>query len=134
MHKAVSSSSHRCDVRFVLGAESRTSAADPTVLLRLSVSSIRNQPGSFHFFTWQPPVGCRKLLHLQEPAVLPLEQKYTKLPPKTHGGIWPQPPLEQSHCQRHSPSLHETWTAPCPSRSCPGLIQSTEHTVCPQLR
>lgn len=73
--------------------------------------------------------GSIKLLRLWVPAVLPTVQKHTKLPPKVNTGTPDHTPTKSGHYQRHGSSLHNTWTAPHPSKSCPSCRWSMQHTV-----
>lgn len=54
-------------------------------------------------------------------------QRTNKSAPKVNAGILGHTLTKSGHYQRHGPSLHNTWTAPCASKSCPSWRWSMQH-------
>ena len=107
-----------------------TLTAAPTA----SLSSISNQTGSSHFCTY----CC--LYQVALPLGTGCSATWAKpywTVPKGHSldlvaALTLSLPAH-GYCQRYSPSLHSTWTAPCSSRSSPCLTRSTQRTAQPHL-
>lgn len=89
---------------------------------RLSVSEVRNQTARSHFQQYQTatPSGA---------SCSAKWAKTCKTAPKTE--CWDSGPHPHRvwTLRETCPSLHNTWTAPCPSKSCPSCRWGTHHTV-----